>query len=86
VAAQMMKAAASLPFIRLKIPLIVIIDFPLTLVVEVSVQDVLKRAELIVKVALEEKKYVATVKGWWLSSSSIQGATVVILKALVDCR
>ena len=85
VVADMMKAAASLPFIPLKIAPIVIIDPPLTLLVEVIIADMLKRGELIVKLSIEEKEYMATVKGWWLSRSSIQVATLMILKTLVDC-
>ena len=44
----------------------------------------LKCRELIVKLSIE-KEYMATVKGWWLSRSSIQVATLVILKTSVDC-
>lgn len=75
-AAHLMQAAVPSPFIPLKIAPIVIIDPPLTLRAEVIIADVLIRAELIVKVAIEEKGYMVTIKGWWLSRSSIQVATL----------
>ena len=76
VAAHMMKAAVSSPFIPLKIALIVIIDPPLTLLAGFIIADVLKRAEIIVKVVIKKKRCIATMKGWWLSRSSIQVATL----------
>ena len=42
---------------------IVIIDLPSTLLIKVIIADMLKRGELIVKLTIRGKEYMATVKG-----------------------